>query len=251
MRVRDVRNQPTSLLVIDEEKRPKGKRRGGLFGWRDSFHVPLFFFVFSVLIYLYLSCAFPAYVKAVLLFKFNPFVQQIPTNREHVDTHFQTVAKLSAPAQDAIKSSKPIPGFVDAGTQSELFQESVVAGGAGSAAPSVSTLQPSASISADVAVPAATPSAQLTRTGQEVGEKGSESGAVQAQTVGPLKVEDLEFRVEQHGFQCLVYRHKARKVVPKAVGDVTWVTQMTTDRLKIFKEMLKRWNGPVSVGVLL
>jgi len=174
MRVRapDVRNQPTSLLVIDEEKRPKGMRRGGLFGWRDSFHVPLFFFVFSVLMYLYLSCAFPAYLKAVLLFKFNPFVQQIPTNREHVDTHFRTVAKLSA-------------------------------------------------------------------------------AAVQEQTVGPLKVEDLEFRVEQHGLQCLVYSHKARKVVPKAVGDVTWVTQMTTDRLKIFKEMLKRWNGPLSVGVLL
>ncbi len=134
MRVRapDVRNQPTSLLVIDEEKRPKGKRLGGLFGWRDSFHVPLVFFVFSVLMYLYLSCAFPAYVKAVSFFKFNPFVQQISTNREHVDTHFRTVAKLSAPAQVALMRSKPIPGFVDAGTQSELFQESVVAGGAGS-----------------------------------------------------------------------------------------------------------------------
>jgi hypothetical protein len=63
------------------------------------------------------------------------------------------------------------------------------------------------------------------------------------------KVSDLKFVVQMHGFQCLVHTLRARKFEPDGLGDVTWVTQLTTDRLPIFMQMLDRWKGPVSAAL--
>ena len=58
------------------------------------------------------------------------------------------------------------------------------------------------------------------------------AAAVEQGGVGPLKVEEMLFNVEQHGYQCLVYRHRARKTITRAVGDVTWVTQVCCSVLR-------------------
>jgi len=66
-----------------------------------------------------------------------------------------------------------------------------------------------------------------------------------------LKVEEMNFAVEMHGFQCLVYTSQAKeeKYRAKSNVDVTWVTQLTTDRIPVFKKMLDRWTGPISAAL--
>mmetsp|Transcript_23308 Transcript_23308/g.53626 ORF Transcript_23308/g.53626 Transcript_23308/m.53626 type:complete len:469 (-) Transcript_23308:112-1518(-) len=59
---------------------------------------------------------------------------------------------------------------------------------------------------------------------------------------------DMQFRLEWHGFQCLVHSSFARQAAPLP-GDVTWVTQMTADRVTSLEQMLVRWKGPVSVAL--
>ena len=77
-----------------------------------------------------------------------------------------------------------------------------------------------------------------------------------APTIGPRnesggldRVENLRFQIQMHGYQCLVHTLQARKFTPSSTNDVTWVTQFTTDRLNIFRQMLERWSGPVSVAL--
>ncbi|KAJ1481076.1 hypothetical protein T484DRAFT_1808681, partial [Baffinella frigidus] len=71
---------------------------------------------------------------------------------------------------------------------------------------------------------------------------------------------DLTFRAEMHGAQVLVHTLLATNVQIKET-DVSWVTQLTTDRLDGwatqlttdrldgFHHMLERWDGPVSATV--
>ena len=59
----------------------------------------------------------------------------------------------------------------------------------------------------------------------------------------------FEFKVEPaqaHGAQVLLHTLMATRMVPNAT-DVSWVTQLTPDRLNLFKQMLQRWQGPASV----
>jgi len=82
-------------------------------------------------------------------------------------------------------------------------------------------------------------------------EDPSVNGPLSPASKPSLKVEEMNFAVEMHGFQCLVYTSQARdaKYRPKSNIDVTWVTQLTTDRIPVFKKMLERWTGPISAAL--
>ena len=208
-------------------------RQRGLFGGRIVIPLRIAVCLFPCLVYLLLSCWLSGFG--------NPLLRWLPMPaREYVDTHASTLAKLSPEAHEALSSQRPLP-VLESG-EDHLFAQ--VPGNGGAAAPSVALHPPSVLISPNASVQ---PSAQSSQA-PEVPSSAlqGEEAAGHSATTGPLKVEEMQFRVEDHGFQCLVYRHRARKVTPHLV---TWVTQMTADRLKIFEEMLKRWNGPVSVAL--
>lgn len=124
-----------------------------------------------------------------------------------------------------------------------------VAGGSSEVLPSASTTQghkaesaaPNAPAPADAPTTLGTPLEAVKVPGEGGGGGGAASstqlaaeglngmGGGESET-GELIVDKMKFNVEQHGYQCLVYRHRARKVSPLEKGDVTWVTQLTTDR---------------------
>jgi len=58
----------------------------------------------------------------------------------------------------------------------------------------------------------------------------------------------LTFKPERHGAQVLVHSIYADKVVTKEL-DISWVTQLTTDRLDGLSHMIQRWDGPISAAV--
>jgi hypothetical protein len=62
-------------------------------------------------------------------------------------------------------------------------------------------------------------------------------------------VSKWEFQLQWHGYQCLVHSAWARGATPAPDGDVTWVTQMSADRVGILEKTLERWKGPVSVAL--
>eukprot|EP00281_Chroomonas_sp_CCMP1168_P020740 CAMPEP_0206225024 /NCGR_PEP_ID=MMETSP0047_2-20121206/7334_1 /ASSEMBLY_ACC=CAM_ASM_000192 /TAXON_ID=195065 /ORGANISM="Chroomonas mesostigmatica_cf, Strain CCMP1168" /LENGTH=525 /DNA_ID=CAMNT_0053648011 /DNA_START=438 /DNA_END=2013 /DNA_ORIENTATION=- len=66
----------------------------------------------------------------------------------------------------------------------------------------------------------------------------------------PLNASEMLFRIEHHGYQCLVYSSLARThTLGPPAEEVSWVTQLTVDRLKMLPKMLSRWRGPVSVAL--
>ena len=60
---------------------------------------------------------------------------------------------------------------------------------------------------------------------------------------------DLKFVVQMHGHQCLVHSLKARSFQGDGASDITWVTQLTIDRLPLLRSTLERWGGPVSAAL--
>uniref|UniRef100_A0A7S4PPK2 Glycosyltransferase family 18 catalytic domain-containing protein n=1 Tax=Guillardia theta TaxID=55529 RepID=A0A7S4PPK2_GUITH len=65
-------------------------------------------------------------------------------------------------------------------------------------------------------------------------------------TLGPrILAEDVFFKAENHGSQVLVHTLLATNLALKEI-DVSWVTQLTSDRLDGFKAMMARWKGPIS-----
>ena len=60
----------------------------------------------------------------------------------------------------------------------------------------------------------------------------------------------MKFRIENHGYQCLVYTALARNITLHDMPEeVSWVTQLTVDRLPSLEKMLARWDGPVSAAL--
>ena len=51
-----------------------------------------------------------------------------------------------------------------------------------------------------------------------------------------------------HGAQAMVHTLQAADVVLKRI-DISWVTQLTPDRLYLFRQMLERWDGPASATI--
>ena len=137
---------------------------------------------------------------------------KIPLGREHVNTYNKDVRQLSPESAAALKLS--IASLKDF---------------------AVNQSGPTGAIAQDHRLD---PQQQL-RAAPDINDKSNLED----------KVSDLKFVVQMHGFQCLVHTLRARKFEPDGLNDVTWVTQLTTDRLPIFMRMLERWNGPVSAAL--
>ena len=203
----------------------------GLCGGRVFLPIPVVLCATPLFFYLFIACAFPNLAPSPFPLSRHRTIATFP--RESVDTHLQTVRQLSPGAHAALKANIPLPTMPS--NVDSLFKQVDAAGG--STAPSHHTGLDNRDGSA--------------ATGAAAGGIAASAGtpATGVAAGRPLRVEEMVFKVEEHGYQCLVYRHKARKVTPQPTGDVTWVTQMTTDRLGIFKTMLERWSGPVSVAL--
>mmetsp|Transcript_50615 Transcript_50615/g.105733 ORF Transcript_50615/g.105733 Transcript_50615/m.105733 type:complete len:543 (-) Transcript_50615:13-1641(-) len=164
------------------------------------------------LIVLYTSCAYPGL--------FGLRYTKIPEGREHIDTYSRDVRQLSPESAAALKMS-----IQSLSTLGKDYNANLTAG------------NPSAAAGQDHK---SDPQQQLRAAPDASNQDGSQTED---------KVKDMRFVVQMHGFQCLVHTLRARKFEPDGLGDITWVTQLTTDRLPIFKRMLERWHGPVSAAL--
>ena len=160
----------------------------------------------TFLVGLYASCAYPGF--------FGLAYSRIPAGREHVNTYYKDVRKLSPESASALKLSiESLKGF--------------------------SVNQSGGNPSGAAQDHRSDPSQQL-RSEPLPNNRGDQIED---------RVQDMKFVVQMHGFQCLVHTLRARKFEPDGLSDITWVTQLTTDRLPIFMRMLERWHGPVSAAL--
>lgn len=112
---------------------------------------------------------------------------------------------------------------------------------------------------AAAAMPGQDASPPATRASPLSGDPGSMWPIIESMVVNSGDTDDvwkalaanITFQAESpalHGAQAMVHTLQATDVVLKKI-DISWVTQLTPDRLYLFKQMLERWDGPASATI--